>query len=114
VTVARVITLQPSAYVDNLWSAPGNRVVEGTRTPYPFHVREDGAVEQQDLWQGDPAAVVGFVSDPEARRIDTYWRDVWADPSRAVGLYVVTRNAEGAWATWPVAIETAEAGEVES
>lgn len=113
-TAARVITLQPSDYVDNLWSAPGNRVVEGTRTPYPFHVAEDGTVERQDVWQGDPEAVIGFVANQGDRRLAAYWRDVWADPSRAVGLYVVTRDAEGTWATWPVAIESATAQEVEA
>lgn len=111
---ARIVTLQPAAYVDNLWSAPGNRVVEGTKLPYPFHVREDGSVELQDVWQGDPTAVVGFVSEPESRTLVHRWADVWPEPDRAVGLYVVTMNAEGAWATWPVAIETVKVGEVEA
>lgn len=84
------ITLQPSAHVDNI--VDGH---EMTRLPYPFHVDEDGTVQRQDFWRGDPAAVVGFQRDLSVQRIDVWWDEVVADPQRAVGLYVVTVTAAG-------------------
>jgi hypothetical protein len=107
VIAVRYVTLQPAEVTDNLWSMPDGEVVEGKQLPYPFHVREDGTVARQDVWQGDPTAVVGFAPSPDARTLVARWADVWADPNLAVGRYVVTTNAEGTWSTWQVAIESA-------
>jgi hypothetical protein len=112
VTARRIVTLQPSEVTDALWSMPDGEVVEGRKQPYPFHVDEDGRVLRQDVWQGDPTAVVGFTSSPEARTLAHRWADVWANPDLAAGTYVVTTTADGTWSTWEVAIESATAQDV--
>jgi hypothetical protein len=97
--VARTITLQPSERVDN--------IVDGhamTQLPYPFHVSEDGSVQRQDFWRGNPAAVVGFQRDLRRQRVDVWWDEVVEDPQRAVGLYVVTTTDGGQMGVHLVAI----------
>lgn len=101
------VTLQPAAYTDNIW-AIGDELVEGTKLPYPFHVTEDGSIERQDFWRGDVYKVIGFTTSPERRRIDLYWPDVWMEPSKAVGMYLVTTDGAGTWSTHQTAIESAE------
>lgn len=80
-----IITLQPAEGAD-------------LKLPYPFHVLADGDVTRQDVWQGEPARVVGFVTDPTSFDLQP-WSDYLADPQRAVGRYVVTEDADGSWCT---------------
>src|SRR4051812_43939615 len=87
----KIVTLQPSARTDHI-TADGTEL---TQLPYPFHVDENGAVLRQDFWQGDIAEIVGFQDDPHVQRVDVRWRDVWTDPSRAVGKYPIGRDAAG-------------------
>lgn len=85
------IKLQPSPRVDHI-TDDGH---EMTQLPYPFYVAEDGSVERQDFWRGDPAAVVGFQKDLAVQQIDLWWRDAVKDPQKAVGMYVVTTGPKG-------------------
>lgn len=113
----KIITLQPAPVIDNLWAGKDGSLVEGTQLPYPFHVTEDGDVEDQEFWRGDPKAVVGFQDDVARQRVDLWWRDVVADPQRAVGKYPVMvqdkQNASGTnLYTYVIAIQSVEVREV--
>jgi hypothetical protein len=98
----RIITLQPSARTDQITD-------DGTelqQLPYPFHVDEDGNVLRQDFWRGDPATVLGFQNRVDVQQVDLWWREVVADPQRAVGKYMVTVDRDGAFSTRTIAIES--------
>lgn len=97
-----IITLQPSRCVDHV--TPDG--TELTQRPYPFRVSEDGAILNQEYWQGSPNHVVGFVGDLRRHEVDVYWRHVVADPQRAVGMYLITADADGTWAVHVVAVES--------
>lgn len=99
----KTIKLQPSSFVDNMREGH-----EMTRLPYPFFVNEEGEVGQQDMWDGDPARVIGFQRDLAVQAIDLWWKDAVKDPQQAVGMYLVTSNAEGDWASHSTAIASAE------
>lgn len=109
--MSRVLTVQPSSYTDNLWGTADGEVVEGTRLPYPLHVTQDGSVLRQDFWRGDPARVVGFAARVDVHAIDLRWEEAWAEPSRAVGMYVVVMDAKGGWATWQTAVASVTEGD---
>lgn len=86
-----VIRLQRSEFID--------QIVDGhemTKLPYPFFVEEDGTVQGQDFWKGDPQKVLGFQKDLAVQQIDLWWEDAVRNPKDAVGMYAVTMDAEGA------------------
>jgi hypothetical protein len=92
----RVITLQPADRTDHI-TEDGTEL---TQRPYPFHVRaDDGHIERQDFWRGNPLQVVGFAERLDGRAVDVFWRTIAEDPQRAVGMYVVTADSRGGWAT---------------
>lgn len=86
----KLIKLQPSEFVDQIRDGH-----EMTKLPYPFYVHEDGSVDNQDLWQGDPARVIGFAADLAVQQVDLWWEDAVADPQRAVGMYIVSVSDKG-------------------
>lgn len=95
-----VYKIQPAECVDRIHNGH-----EMTKLPKPYFVNaDDGAVGRQDYWQGDPAAVVGFQADLAVNRIDLTWQEAAADPARAVGMYLVTTDSEGAWSTHLTAV----------
>lgn len=111
----KVITVQPAAYVDNLYEVGDGQLVEGRKLPYPFHVRaEDGHVERQDFWRGDPWRVIGFVNSPESTEITLWWREVAEEPDRAIGKYVVTQNKSRGMATHLTAVDSVTVSQVSS
>lgn len=102
---ARIVTLQPAAHVDQI-TDDGDEL---TRLPYPFHVNVHGEIQRQDFWKGNPERVIGFVSDLYRQEVDLDWDEVFRDPQRAVGQYVITQDKSGTWATHTLAIWKAEA-----
>lgn len=96
------IKLQPSAFVDNICDGH-----EMTKLPYPFVVDEDGTVNFQDIWQGDPTKAIGFQRDLAVHTIDLWWKDAFVDPQQAVGMYLVSADEAGAWGVHPNAISEA-------
>lgn len=99
--MSRIFTLQPAPIVDGI--APDGS--EMTRLPYPFHCDEDGAVDRQDFWRGDPLRVLGFQKRLDVQRVDLHWADfVKGDPQRAVNMYAVTQDYKGGIASQTVAI----------
>jgi hypothetical protein len=39
--------------------------------------------------------VVGFQKDADVQQVDLWWSEAYADPSKAVGMYVVTETTDG-------------------
>ena len=95
--VARIVTLQPAAHVDYITSDG----VELTKLPCPFHVNVHGEIVHGVEKGG---RVIGFVSDPHRQEVDLDWDEVFRDPQRAVGQYVITQDTAGQWATHTIAI----------
>jgi hypothetical protein len=97
------ITLQPSERVDNI-TRDGHEL---TQLPYPFHVDESGAVLRQDFWQGRVHSVIGFQRKLDRQVIDLLWSEVWADPTLAVNMYVITSDSHGRWSVHTGALKSA-------
>lgn len=95
-----IITLQPAPIVDYI-TPDGSELM---KLPYPFHVDTDGSIGRQDFWNGYPLRVLGFVADPNRMQIDLYWEEIVKNPQRAVGMYVVTEDADRVFSTHVVAI----------
>jgi hypothetical protein len=103
ISAGRLIMLQPSSYVDQIKDGH-----EMTKLPYSYYVHEDGSVGRQDHWQGDPAQVIGFAEDLAVQEVNLLWEDVVEDPQGAVGMYLVTADSKGNFATHPTAISSVE------
>jgi hypothetical protein len=108
----KIIQIQPEAFLDDVRISADKQLVEMKKLPYPFAVREDGSVDGQDFWRGDPAAVLGFQNDEEAQQINVWWSDVVADPELAVGRFPVMREDNGTIYTYAVKIESVQVFEV--
>lgn len=108
----KIITIQPEAFVDNVWVNEDGQVVEGKKLPYPFHVKEDGSVDRQDFWRGDPEAVVGFQADVNVQSVDLWWEDAVKDPDAIVGMFPVMIEKGKGFYTYTVAIESVQVFEV--
>lgn len=94
-----IITLQPSRITDRLCDDGEELQMQ----PYPFAVRADGEVVS--TWAHGLRAI-GLAQRCDRQQVDLWWRDVVADPQRAVGMYLVTENADGGLAMNVVAIES--------
>lgn len=57
--------------------------------PKPWTIRENGDVEDQDIWKGDPIALIGFQTRFDVQTVDLLLQDWVKDPQRAVGMYPV-------------------------
>lgn len=97
------IKLQPASFVDNMKEGH-----EMTKLPYPFVADENGDIEHQDLWQGNPLKVIGFQNDLAQQQIDLWWKDAMSDPQQAVGKYLVTLDSQGDWGSHTTAIASVE------
>lgn len=102
--MTKYVTVQPSAFTDGL-TEDGT---EMTRLPYPFHVTADGSILRQDFWHGDPKRVVGFAKRLDVHQVDLWWTQAWKSPQEAVGMYLVTQNADGSMHSHRTAIESME------
>jgi hypothetical protein len=99
----RVITVQPSDRTDHL-SPDGTEL---TQRPYPFHVVADtGAILNQTLWRGRPLRAVGFAAWLNVQQVDLWWRDAARDPQSAVGMYLITENADGGMDIHELAVQS--------
>jgi len=83
--------IQPSEFTDHI-TGDGTEL---TKMPYPFYVNEDGTVQRQDFWRGDPARVVGFQKDSAVQQVDLRWAEAKTDPAAVVGMYLVTADSKG-------------------
>lgn len=104
----KIIKLQPADFVDNLWDDGKGGFHEGRKLPYPFYVHENGDIDgKDDFWKGHAEAVIGFQKDLAVQKIDLWWEEAFADPEKAVGMYVVTA-AGGGMGTHQTAIASVE------
>jgi hypothetical protein len=108
----KLIQIQPEPVIDNIWGLKEGRIAFGEQLPYPFAVKENGDVDGQDFWQGDPAVVVGFQNDEEIQRVDLWWHDAVKDPQSIVGKFPVMRTDKGRLYTYTVKIESVQVFEV--
>lgn len=98
----RIITIQPAEVTDQIIEDG----TELTRLPYPFHIREDGAIDRQDFWKGEPLALIGFQDQIDVLRVDLGLAEFWRYPQTAVGKYAITLDMDGTMNTHLVAIES--------
>jgi hypothetical protein len=108
----KLIQIQPEPVIDNIWGVKTGEIVFGEQLPYPFAVKDNGDVDGQDFWRGDPAAVLGFQDDEEVQRINLWWEDAKKDPQSIVGKFPVMRTDKGKIYTYTVKIESVEVFEV--
>jgi hypothetical protein len=94
--------IQTSEYADQI--TPDG--TELTKLPYPFYVDEGGNVGRQDFWQGTPERVIGFARDLSVQEISLWWPTVVQDPAPAVGMYLVTQDADGSVGAHPTAVSS--------
>jgi len=97
----RIFRVQRHGWID--WITEDAHAM--TKRPYPLYVDEEGKVQNQDLWEGDPFGVIGFQNDLACQTIDLTWRDAVADPEQVVGTYLVTCDDKGNWAVYETAVE---------
>jgi hypothetical protein len=81
--------------------------------PKPWIIRENGAVEDQDIWNGDPVALIGFQARVDVKTADLLRHDWMKDPQRAVGMYPVLveqtdPDQDGKTYVYRVAVEQVE------
>jgi hypothetical protein len=102
------IRIQPQPLIDKFMEDG----VEWHPLPYPFYVAEDGSVQRQDVWKGNPAWVIGFVADKDRHEVDVTWEEVDpTDPARlaeVVGMFLVVADTDWRFATFSAAIGKAE------
>jgi hypothetical protein len=96
------LRVQPAPRIDNL-TADGQEL---TQLPYPLFVDENGLVGRQDIWDGKVFRVLGFQRDLAVQQVDLWWKAAWADPLKAVGMYVVAADRSGDIFNLDTAIES--------
>ena len=62
--------------------------------PWAINADEEGTVAVPSSLL-KMARVVGFQKDIDVQQIDLWFADAYADPSKAVGMYVVTETTDG-------------------
>lgn len=110
----KIITIQPESFVDNVWVNKTGEIVEGKKLPYPFHVTEDGTVEGQDFWQGDPTGVIGFQRNADVQRVDLWWKDAVQNSDAIIGMFPVMTQDGGPPYAYTIAIESVQVREVQA
>lgn len=65
----------------------------------PYHVDPSGTVRDQDLWQGDPAAVIGFQAEADVQTCDLLWQAAIDDPEKMIGMFPIFSSGQGFWSS---------------
>lgn len=76
--------------------------------PYPIHADNKGNVEFPDIHAGTVVRVLGFQQDHDVQQIDLSWADAQKDPSKAVGMYLVSTDSRGCPGVHDTPVETFE------
>jgi hypothetical protein len=79
----------------------------GSRQPWPVIADADGTVYTPSSMLG-LRRVFGFQKDVHVQKIDLYWEEAFADPSKAVGMYMVTIDKHDVMAGSMSAVSSAE------
>lgn len=93
-------TIQPAPHVDHITDDG----TELTKLPYPYHTDQDGNIQRQDFWKGDPLRVIGFQKDLAVQQIDLRWKDALEDIQQAVGMYLVTADKKDDYSSHNTAV----------
>lgn len=101
------LTIQPAPRVDHI-TEDGTEL---TQLPYPFHAGKDGVIQRQEFWEGKPLRVLGFSRDLAKQQINLWWPEAWTDPERAIGMYVVTENADHSMQVTVTAVDSMTKGQ---
>ena len=102
----RAIVIQEHDRIDNITS-------DGTplyQKPYPLAVNGDGTVRyfhDMDI-EGLPYRIVGFARDAKAFGLDYAWHEIVRTPAKCIGMYVISADYKGTWATHLTAVASAE------
>lgn len=73
--------------------------------PYPYFINEEGGVQNQSFWNGEPSLLIGFAL-PRQQVIEFTFSEFWKKPSRAIGLFPVFKHADDTWHTYADRIES--------
>jgi hypothetical protein len=78
--------------------------------PYPYYITEDGSVDRQDFWKGEPSRLMGFQKDPDVQHVDILAEDWLKDDDIDVtGMFPVFVDEGGTmWRHQMPVVETAE------
>lgn len=82
----------------------------GSRLPWPVIADEEGRVHIPSSQLG-MVRVAGFQRDLAKQQVDLRWDDAFADPSKAVGMYVVAYYGDGSMSVHLSAVDTVELSE---
>lgn len=74
--------------------------------PYPFYISENGFVDRQDFWRGEPFRLVGFVDAPDSHDVTIDMDDFAAHPTAAIGKHPVLAYRDGTFFTYTGPVET--------
>lgn len=111
--MSTVISIQPAQFTYNVWVGRAGDIVEGKKSPYPFHVdAATGDVRDQDFWKGDPYRVVGFQNDVGVQRVDLWWEQAARNPDSIVGKFPVMLEKGIGLYTYVLPIESVITNEV--
>ena len=64
----------------------------------PFHINKDGVVVRHEMEEG--SRVVGFMDSPEPGPLTLHWAAFEADPSSAIGKYLVIAGIYGSLSSY--------------
>lgn len=98
----KYLHMQEAPITDNI-TADGH---VGAQLPWPVVADEKGTVVVPSSMLG-LVRVVGFQRDLAKMQVDVWWKDVFADPAKAVGLYMVTTNTKGGMGVSLSAVDSA-------
>lgn len=79
----------------------------GARLPWPVLADAEGIVHIPSSRLG-MVRIAGFQRDLAVMRVDLWWQDAFADPSKAVGMYLVAHHKNGSMGVSLSAVDTAE------
>lgn len=88
----------PVRVVVQIQPAPVSASVHEPR-PYPYFVADDGRVLRQDVWQGDPARLLGFTASAEPDEFVVTVDEFIESPEQVVGMFAVFSTAADNWYT---------------
>ena len=99
----RYLSIQQAPITDNI-TDEGH---VGARLPLPVVADEEGIVYVPSSGLG-MRRIHGFQNDLAVDQVDVWWSEVFADPSKAVGKYLVATYAGGAMCGHLSAVDSVE------
>lgn len=98
----RYLSIQEAPVTDSI-TADGH---VGAQLPWPVVADEDGKVYTPSSMIG-MHHVHGFQNDLAVQQVDVRWEEVFADPSKAIGKYLVVSYKDGSLCSHLTAVDSA-------